>query len=322
MNMLRRVRVVLDFETEILEIREDRIRARHEQNRRRWGPEAYPNDCPPEPDAQQIKDFRLLQAALRADPEALARWVEWDAASILGVEGLDVAALGGVPPWDSFDLLLPVIETLPPGPRHRMREAIAKDTFLDYAEDFLLTFDTHQRDVRVDARPASGEPLPSAPGPGRVTTATHRQVRVELDYETEIGDVSMENARARHQSRIPQLIELGYTPDRFPGLPSQQEVDDNRLLQEALLADPVALDAWIELQAFIEVEAYGIQWLSDVSFLGEEEIIEPLIELLPPGPRDRFREAIEQDALVTERIDELFYSAEIQLVGARVNAVS
>ncbi len=47
MTMLRRVRVVLDFETEILEIREDRIRARHEENRRRWGPEAYPNEYPP-----------------------------------------------------------------------------------------------------------------------------------------------------------------------------------------------------------------------------------------------------------------------------------
>ncbi len=100
-----------------------------------------------------------------------------------------------------------------------------------------------------------------------------------------------------------------------------QEVEDNRLLQEALLADPVALDAWMELHAFVEVEAHGIQWSPGVPFVGVEEILTLLMAGLPSGPRNRFRQAIEQDLLVFGGTWELHESTVVRLAGARVEAV-
>lgn len=93
-----------------------------------------------------IADLRLLQEALRASPENLRRWVVCQVASELDACGLEEARY---PEEEDGRVLMPVIETLPPAQRHRFREAIAKNTFYEIADEFYQSFVVRMRSVNI-----------------------------------------------------------------------------------------------------------------------------------------------------------------------------
>jgi len=51
------------------------------------------------------------------------------------------------------DILMPVVETLPPEQRHKFREALAKRRFLEIADEFYMSFDTKIHPVQVKGDP-------------------------------------------------------------------------------------------------------------------------------------------------------------------------
>lgn len=137
MTESHRVRVVLEFEVEISDISMAAMQARREEWERRWGgpgSRAFPRE---EPSEEELADLRLLQEALRANPEHLKAWIMDEVALELNDIGVERAT---PPEGSDVRILMPVIESLPARQRHKFREAIANDTFYDLAEEFLQSF--------------------------------------------------------------------------------------------------------------------------------------------------------------------------------------
>lgn len=147
MTETHRVRVVLECEVEITDISMASMQARREEWLRTWGTrglsKAFPMETPSEAD---LADLRMLQEALRANPEYLTAWVMDEVAFDLDFRGVEEAA----PTEGSHArILMPVIESLPMPQRHKFREAIANDTFHDLAEDFFQSFAVTIRSVEM-----------------------------------------------------------------------------------------------------------------------------------------------------------------------------
>jgi hypothetical protein len=151
MTERRRVRVILEFEVEIRDMKMAAIKARNEERLRKWSKVGYVPETPMEtPSAAELEDLKLLQQALLAAPTSLAEWVKHEVTTHLDSLGIEVPIPVG---RAENRILLPVVETLPPAQRRKFREAIADDemhdTFLELAGEFYESFDTSVRSVEL-----------------------------------------------------------------------------------------------------------------------------------------------------------------------------
>lgn len=148
----RRVRVVLEYEVEIHDMSMAAIRQRDDEWRREQIESGHFHGLYPErPTESELADLRLLQEAVRANPEVLDEWLEFEATAML--DSYDIRAPGSVElVEDEGAVLLPAVETLPPAPRHKFREAIARDTFWEMADEFYRSFDFRLAEVKIRAR--------------------------------------------------------------------------------------------------------------------------------------------------------------------------
>lgn len=101
---------------------------------------------PPVPSQQLAEDLQMLQDAARAFPDARDALNREAVLTELVVRDLDT-----IEPFKWPDLLLgPLVETLPPRQRHRVREMIAAGTFDEEALFFYQGAECHIRRVTIE----------------------------------------------------------------------------------------------------------------------------------------------------------------------------
>lgn len=127
-----------------------------------------------------------------------------------------------------------------------------------------------------------------------------RRYRVVIECEVTVSDLTPQGVKARHAEFHQRWVErfggkgLYEPPERE--LPPEQVLEDQRLLQEALLASPELLEDWIIdgiATCFSDLELEGFDGELDSS-----TALLPAVEKLPPRQRHLFREAIAQGRLV------------------------
>lgn len=321
----RSVQAIFDCEVVINEISMAAIRARRE----RWVREEIARGHVPRFTVgplreREVHDSALLQEALRNEPASLDAWLIFEVATVLDIEGIPEAA---PPRGEEERILTPLIESLPPEQRHRLREAMATGALIERLDEFFSSFDVniHGIELRHVDRPATSPGwIRSRPtlvrSGGRDGTTERRRVRAVLDCEVGIRDITRAAIEARRAEWLREQIAEGYGLEYIPDTPSEREVEDVGLLQEALRADPARLDAWVLHEVAMMFAIEGLEEAEPPE--GEEErILGPVIESLPPAQRHRFREALAKDRLV-EPAGEFYNSfhpsvrgAEFELVG-------
>ena len=122
-----------------------------------------------------------------------------------------------------------------------------------------------------------------------------RRVRVVLECEVEIRDITMAAMQARHEERLLRWSEIGYVPEPPIETLSAAELEDLKLLQQALLASPASLAEWVKHEVTTYLDDLGVE-VSIPHGRAENRILLPVVETLPPAQREKFREAIATDA--------------------------
>lgn len=309
----RSIRATLDCEVAINEISMAAIRARQERRSRAWVEQGNaPRPIPDPPPERVVQDSALLQETLRKDPASLDAWLALQVAAVLSNLGIPRAAL---PMFEERQILAPVIERLPPAERDRLREAVVRGMLLEHVDEFFYSFDVTIQKVELQhVRGPGTSPRAgwrgSRPAPSRSSrrdgTIEWRRVRAVLDCEVEIRDISLAAIERRKQTWLLDQITRGRIPEYIPPMPSEPEVEDLALLQEALRGDPASLDAWVLHEVATRLAIEGIE-AADQPEGEEERILGPVVERLPPAPRHRFREALAQDRF-WEIADEFYLS--------------
>lgn len=147
---------------------------------------------------------------------------------------------------------------------------------------------------------------------------TRRRVRVVLNYDVEIREISMEAFQQRKAEWQEEQQARGL-PALLPRtVPSEHDLQDLRALQEALRANPEALDAWLRFEVLGELDSFGFELPSPVEEeTAQREILMPVVETLPPEPREKFRAALARGDF-WELADELYHSFVLRVSGYQI----
>jgi len=146
-----------------------------------------------------------------------------------------------------------------------------------------------------------------------------RRYRVVLEYEVAVEELTLDWVKARYQDYVRRSIDMGFL-EFLEDLsePSAEQTEDQRLLQQALLASGEPLETWLRDEVASELEACGLDGLPRTET--PEATLRQVIESLPPRQRHRFRESIARDSLY-EDAEDFIESFTVELTDARIEAV-
>lgn len=143
-----------------------------------------------------------------------------------------------------------------------------------------------------------------------------RRYVVTLECDVEIRDLTPERLKMDYAEAARQNVEDGVADLGIPrALPAPDDLKDQRILQQALLASPEALDAWLRDEVASELEARGLEGFRAPG--DWQEMLQSIVETLPPRQRHRFREAIARGTFM-EDAEEFFESTRIEIDSVRI----
>ncbi len=144
--MLKRYRVIIDFDVEISDITSDEIeRATRERNAGLSGDEGWSAEERPVPSESDMAALRELQKTLIDDPAMLDIWLKHQVFADVLAESLQDFPYQ----FNEEEFLKPLIERLSPRARHRLREAMARDEVVEELEPFWMSFRPVAKAVRI-----------------------------------------------------------------------------------------------------------------------------------------------------------------------------
>jgi hypothetical protein len=126
-------------------------------------------------------------------------------------------------------------------------------------------------------------------------TAVKRSFRVVIECEMEVHELTHERVLADYEERVRHAAECDVCGEVEPVMPSDQSIEDQLALQQALLRDPVRLAEWLRHELASHLNAMGLDQCESEST--DAEILKPIVESLPPRARHRFRQAMARDEL-------------------------
>lgn len=150
---------------------------------------------------------------------------------------------------------------------------------------------------------------------------TRRRVRVVLDYDVELRDISMAAIQKREAEWREKQRGMGHSTPSPLKRPNEHDLQDLRALQEALRTNPEALDAWLKYEVRARLDDYGAELPSSrEDEKRERDILMPVIETLPPEPREKFRAALARGDF-WELADELYHSFVLRVSGYEIETL-
>jgi hypothetical protein len=144
--LTKRYRVIIDVDVDVMDITAEQIEQQNAERETRARESGWFDDVElPAPPAFDLAPLQDLQQRLLSEPAMLDEWLKHEVFAELLAGTLE----DFVYEFKEEEFLKKIVERLPPRSRHRLREAIARDTTVEELEPFWNSFKATPKALRI-----------------------------------------------------------------------------------------------------------------------------------------------------------------------------